>query len=876
MERSPPEDIERPNRVGSPLLHRTISSSDLSYTSPLSHPRLWSETARTNSLSSGKLTEPLAPCPRKNSSNASLATLFAEHDSTLIPVKSWSQGEFFDDSGEVVESVKGLDSFEVPGVFLKEGLQLLKVSHKSRKRIQLKVDPANFKFTWRTVSKNKQYEFLVDDIRSYAARDKASVYREEMGISREFEKQWLSITYYNHSKNKLKTLHVITDTSHDLKKFLPVIENFKKLKDEISRNFLIDLSELDEVKRRIIAGKAEPIDKQTKQSLSFNDILKFSKRLNINLNSEYLERVFRLVQSSSHTTADGLNFDEFKTFVGLLKQRDDVTEIWDKHVGRNKTMLFNDFSRFLAVVQGEKHDKEQLHKLFKKFAFTGNDFWVEENLNSFLLSKYSSPLKDSHTKSGYFSHPLNEYYILSSHNTYLIGRQFAGDSSVEGYIKALQRGCRCVEVDIWNNDDDPHGEPIVNHGRTFTKGISLTNVIKTIKKYAFQASNFPVILSLEIHCSIEGQQKVVSILRGILGDLMVEQPINFGSTLPSPDALKNRILIKVKKTSPFSSIGVDETGKFVSTTSTTNGTSLSESAESGNIVRKGSLKLRRRTSTRKVVEDLSDLGVYVQGIKFRNFSLPESKTYNHCFSLSEKVVTSMIKEEVKLASLDKHNRKFFMRVYPSKFRLNSSNFLPLSYWAHGVQMVATNWQTYDLGQQLNESMFAAVQGKGYVLKPSVLRKPLLKSSMRKLFTNENFKTRFLIEVISAHQLPKPADCGSAINPYVAFEIIGANWIEWDQSSTVGATRIIPENGFNPTWNQVFSGLFESSTSLVFMRLTIQTSTSTKEVENSKEIGILVANLFDTKQGYRYFSLNDLCGEHLLYSSVFVRIEHKRV
>ena len=75
-------------------------------------------------------------------------------------------------------------------------------------------------------------------------------------------------------------------------------------------------------------------------------------------------------------------------------------------------------------------------------------------------------------------------------------------------------------------------------------------------------------------------------------------------------------------------------------------------------------------------------------------------------------------------SLDKHNRRYLMRVYPLGTRLKSSNFNPLPYWSHGVQMVATNWQTYDLGQQLNEALFENKIFQGYVLKPSVLRNQL--------------------------------------------------------------------------------------------------------------------------------------------------------
>ncbi|KAK6454186.1 1-phosphatidylinositol-4,5-bisphosphate phosphodiesterase 1 [Scheffersomyces xylosifermentans] len=807
---------------------------------------------------------------------------------------------------------RSIGQIKIPSIFLQEGLPLLKVSHKSKKRILFKINPTNFKFTWKNAyvsttmsasntlsrlvipntihtSKAKFYEFSLDNIKTIAFQKDASNYREELHISKESEDQWVTIIYFNEKKGKMKSLHLIADSEHDFKRLSSAIKNLKNLREQLAKELFIELGDIDDSQRDIIVGKSlEGSDRSVREFLSFEDILKYSRRLNININRTFLRSIFEEVrkvnESNDIVYENGLNFDQFKLFVSTLKRRNDIIEIWNKNFGEDQKMTFEMFRDFISTVQKEEIEVSLLQRIFKKFCIDTMDYWIPENFNNFLLSKYSSPLNLISYDSDYLSHPLNEYYISSSHNTYLVGRQVAGDSSVEGYIKALQRGCRCVEVDVWDggsidsddsNDSPPkEGEPIVKHGRTFTTAISFSNVMNTIRKYAFFTTPFPLVISLEVNCSIASQLKMVPILKNIFGEALVTTPIKDNATLPSPMELKHRILLKVKKTSPFYNlIALD--GSYTTSTTSTTTNSFSEDNAVG---RSASFSVRRKNKATKISDELSDLGVYFQGLKFRNFSLPESKSYNHCFSLSEKSINSMLKDETKRIAIDKHNRKYLMRVYPSKIRVKSSNFLPLNYWDHGVQMVATNWQTYDLGQQINEAMFEGVDRNGYVLKPSSLRKPLIKS-LRKpsLPVSETHRVKFNISVISAHQLPKSKGEEKAINPFVTFEIIGASTVEWsDIRMSSGKTSIVTENGFNPCWNEEFSGVITASNDLVFVKFTILASASSIEESEVTPIGLLVAKLSYLKQGYRYLPINDLLGEELVYSSLFVKIDYSEL
>jgi len=98
---------------------------------------------------------------------------------------------------------------------------------------------------------------------------------------------------------------------------------------------------------------------------------------------------------------------------------------------------------------------------------------------------HNSIFKPTEFPVNYYEDHLPNYWIDSSHNTYLTGNQYSSDSSTEQYRLALLRGCRCIELDVW---DGPNGIPIVLHGYTLTKPVPFADCIESIHQNAFEVT----------------------------------------------------------------------------------------------------------------------------------------------------------------------------------------------------------------------------------------------------------------------------------------------------------------------------------------------------------------------------------------------------
>ena len=163
---------------------------------------------------------------------------------------------------------------------------------------------------------------------------------------------------------------------------------------------------------------------------------------------------------------------------------------------------------------------------------------------------------------------------------------------------------------------------------------------------------------------------------------------------------------------------------------------------------------------------LASLIVYTVGVKWRGFNKKEHYSPSHVISLGEKRAIRVIKDARQ--DLIVHDRTHILRTYPAGLRFTSSNYSPLPFWAAGVQLVSLNWQTCDLGMELNAAMFQRNGRCGYVLKPEFLR--VKKSDAKdKEVLGRTERYSLVCEILSAQQLPRPREALPEDSPSILEE-----------------------------------------------------------------------------------------------------------
>uniref|UniRef100_A0A8C2BWS1 1-phosphatidylinositol 4,5-bisphosphate phosphodiesterase n=1 Tax=Cyprinus carpio TaxID=7962 RepID=A0A8C2BWS1_CYPCA len=431
-------------------------------------------------------------------------------------------------------------------------------------------------------------------------------------------------------------------------------------------------------------------------------------------------------------------FDIFYALTQKICPRTDIEELFKKMTNPSSLQTFilfpfYDAKRVMQIIEKYERDAD-----LKKKGHMSSDGFCR-----YLMSDENAPVfLDRLDLCQEMEHPLAHYFISSSHNTYLTGRQFGGKSSVEMYRQVLLSGCRCVELDCWDGKGEDQ-EPIITHGKAMCTDILFKDVIQAIKETAFVTSEYPVILSFENHCSKTQQYKMAKYCEEIFGELLLKQPlegfpvrdlfprtqiqtrpalIEAGQPLPSPNDIKRKILIKNKRLKP-------------------------------------EVEQKQLESFKKHMELRRGCAVC--------FPQPQTRSYN---------------------------KRQMSRIYPKGGRVDSSNYMPQIFWNAGCQMVSLNFQTPDTEPSVSQDVIPAPLSCRYLLKPDFMRRSdRMFDPFSETPVDGVIAATCSVQVFSGQFLSD-----KKIGTYVEVDMYG---LPTDTIRKEFRTRMVMNNGLNPYYNE---------------------------------------------------------------------------
>uniref|UniRef100_A0A3Q3BAU6 Phosphoinositide phospholipase C n=1 Tax=Kryptolebias marmoratus TaxID=37003 RepID=A0A3Q3BAU6_KRYMA len=582
------------------------------------------------------------------------------------------------------------------------------------------------------------------------------------------------------------------------------------------------------------------------------------KGLNPGMKESRIELKFKELQKAKDQYGEAINMDTFVEAYCELCTRPEIFFLLVQFSSNKEYLDSKDLMLFVDVEQGvESVTEEMCRDIVQKFepSAKGRErgYLSIDGFTHYLLSSECHIFDPQHKRVCQdMTQPLSHYYINSSHNASLLDDHFWGSSDISSYIRALRMGCRSIEVIVW---DGPDNEPVVYVGSSVASQLAFSKVLDIINQYAFESSEYPLILCLVTHCCILQQRVIAQHLKKILGDkLYLEPPNKEENYLPSPEKLKGKILLKGKKLPPSCT---DPEGDV---TDEEEGLEMSRRVGADEKDHLNGLGCKRL----RLCRELSDLVSLCKSVQFRDFEISKREQKYWEISSFNEVDANRFANEFPEEFVC-YNKRFLSRVYPTSMRIDASNMNPQDFWKCGCQIVAMNYQTPGLMMDLNLGWFRQNGNCGYVLRPAIMREEVSYFSANARDSLPGVSAQLLhIKVISGQNLPKPrgsAAKGDVVEPYIYVEIHG---IPADCAEQ--RTKTVSQNGDNPIFDESFEFQINLP-ELAVLRFVVLDD----DYIGDEFIGQYTIPFECLQPGYRHVPLQSLTGEFLPNTTLFVHV-----
>ena len=635
-----------------------------------------------------------------------------------------------------------------------------------------------------------------------------------------------------------------------------------------------------------------------------------------NLSKEFRFFCKEMGAAKGHKLKLKLTYGECTLLLNKLKSnmsdKQAVDVIW-KAFFKNATTIGADlfYNQMLCTIQGETDatlaDAKALIACLNTMELggmntdnrgPGNKFRLdktrfEEYLKSpwndaFCPSQQALPSKGLHK-------PLSAYFINTSHRTYWMGGSgtYADKNnpiSVEAYSRALQRGVKCLELDVqdgWEQrrgelipiiqpiprDDQPHQQ---HHGQAHP--LELQRVLLVVNNYLTKhPQTYPIILCIETDCSRPYQDAMANLIKSTFGTrLFVPNDTQRTTELPSPEELKGMVLIQAKRPPDPDTkhVALEEKRKSAGNFSFMN--ALFDQFDNDGVVEEGRmstmippsyLDLSNGQNRREVLPEGKggDIGVlqshspklleltYFHQATFKFLEDSINLVPSHYHSINESQVSHIVSQYDNNPKLwRQYNDKHLTRCYPSNDRIvDGSNASPILPWAMGCQMVSQNSLTPDMGLLLNDGLFQLGGGCGYVEKPASLMMGGAMPPPKKV----------KIRILAGSCLPKPRRGSSKeMDPmvYLSLHDIKLNKRTGKEEYTMEKhwTKKVSSNGFCPVFLDSGHGFTVYSPDIAMLVFQVRNTAEPTSLDSDDYMASAAIPVRALRKGFRSIQLHD--------------------